>query len=128
YRAGGTGGARACEGSGGAVRPCAPERPGESGVSAGRSRAGEFREAHGQGERADLRGDEAGGSKPHHHVGLMGRGAGGGVFIVVEGPEGAGKSTLVRWRAAPLIADGPPGKAARQPGRPPRAEAAAKAG
>src|SRR2546428_7504922 len=126
YRAGGTGGARASEGSGGAVRPCAPERPGESGVSAGRSRAGKFREAHVQGERADLRGYETGGSEPHHHVGLMGTGAGGGVFIVVEGPEGAGKSTLVRWLAARLVAEGLQVTAVRQPGGTPVAEAARK--
>ena len=34
-----------------------------------------------------------------------GRGGGGsGVFIVVEGPEGAGKTTLVKWLAARLLA------------------------
>src|SRR5947208_4238648 len=120
------GGARAREGSGGAVRPSAPERPGEFGVSAGRSRAGEFREAHGQGERADLRRDEAGGGEPHHHVGVMERGAGRGVFIVVEGPEGAGKSTLVRWLAARLVTDGFRVTAVRQPGGTPVAEAARK--
>src|SRR2546428_11473441 len=104
------GGARACEGSGGAVRPGAPERPGEFGVSARRSRAGEFREVHGQGERADLRRHEAGGGEPHNYFGLM------GVFIVVEGPEGAGKSTLVRWVAARLAPAGPHGAAGRPAG------------
>src|SRR5438094_2355026 len=114
------GGARACEGSGGAVRPGAPERPGEFGVSAGRSRASEFREVHGQGERTDLRRHEAGGGEPHNYLGLM------GVFIVVEGPEGAGKSTLVRWLAARLAAEGLQVTAVRQPGGTPVAEAARK--
>src|SRR5205814_2233390 len=90
--------------------PSPPERPGEFGVSAGRGGAGEFREAHGQGERADLRGYETGGGEPHHHPGLM------GVFIVVEGPEGAGKSTLVRWLAARLVTEGLQVTAVRQPG------------
>src|SRR2546421_5847754 len=120
YRAGGAGRARAREGSGGALRPCPSERPGECGVSAGRSRAGEFRKAHGQSERADLRRDEAGGGEPHHHAGLM------GVFIVVEGPEGAGKSTLVRWLAARLVTEGLQVTAVRQPGGTPVAEAARK--
>src|SRR5205807_9942854 len=92
-----TGGARAGERSGGEIRPSPPERPGEFGVSAGRGGAGEFREAHGQGERADLRGYETGGGEPHHHPGLM------GVFIVVEGPEAAGKYTLFRLLAARLV-------------------------
>src|SRR6266513_564894 len=120
HRACDTGGARACEGSGGEIRPSPPERPGEFGVSAGRGGAGEFREAHGQGERADLRGYETGGGEPHHHAGLM------GVFIVVEGPEGAGKSTLVRWLAARLVTEGLQVTAVRQPGGTPVAEAARK--
>src|SRR3989454_9688670 len=49
-----------------------------------------------------------------------------GVFIVVEGPEGAGKSTLVRWLAARLVAEGLPAMAVRQPGGTPVAEAARK--
>jgi len=49
-----------------------------------------------------------------------------GVFIVVEGPEGAGKSTLVRWLAARLVAEGLPARAVRQPGGTPVAEAARK--
>src|SRR3989442_15077721 len=49
-----------------------------------------------------------------------------GVFIVVEGPEGAGKSTLVRWLAARLVAEGLPAMAGRQPGGAPGAEAARK--
>jgi dTMP kinase len=47
-------------------------------------------------------------------------------FIVVEGPEGAGKSTLARWLGARLIADGVPVVAVRQPGGTPVAEAARK--
>lgn len=50
----------------------------------------------------------------------------GGVFIVVEGPEGAGKSTLVRWLAARLMADGRPTTTVREPGGTPVAEAARK--
>src|SRR2546421_1754005 len=53
-------------------------------------------------------------------------GSGSGLFIVVEGPEGAGKSTLVRWLAARLRADGRRVVAARQPGGTPVAEAARK--
>jgi dTMP kinase len=47
-----------------------------------------------------------------------------GVFIVVEGPEGAGKSTLARWLGARLLAEGVPVVAVRQPGGTPVAEAA----
>src|SRR2546422_6141094 len=53
-------------------------------------------------------------------------GSGSGLFIVVEGPEGAGKSTLVRWLAARLRADGRRVVAVRQPGGTPVAEAARK--
>ena len=49
-----------------------------------------------------------------------------GVFIVVEGPEGAGKSTLVRWLAARLVTEGLQVTAVRQPGGTPVAEAARK--
>src|SRR5436309_2388485 len=94
--------------AGRAVRSRAPERPVESGVSAGRSRAGELRKAHGQGERADLRRHEARGREPDHHAGMT--------FIVVEGPEGAGKSTLVRWLAERFQADGRPVVTVREPG------------
>jgi dTMP kinase len=48
------------------------------------------------------------------------------VFIVVEGPEGAGKSTLSRWLAAQLLADGRRVLSVRQPGGTPVAEAARK--
>jgi dTMP kinase len=51
---------------------------------------------------------------------------GEGLFLVVEGPEGAGKSTLVRWLAARLIADGRQVVAVREPGGTPVAEAARK--
>jgi dTMP kinase len=47
-------------------------------------------------------------------------------FIVVEGPEGAGKSTLTRWLAAQLLADGRSVLRVRQPGGTPVAEAARK--
>jgi dTMP kinase len=47
-------------------------------------------------------------------------------FIVVEGPEGAGKSTLTRWLAAQLLADGRRVLTVRQPGGTPIAEAARK--
>ena len=51
---------------------------------------------------------------------------GSGVFIVVEGPEGAGKSTLARWLEARLAADGLPVVTVREPGGTPVAEAARK--
>jgi dTMP kinase len=47
-----------------------------------------------------------------------------GVLIVVEGPEGAGKSTLVRALADRLLADGRPVVTVREPGGTPVAEAA----
>src|SRR2546425_1386405 len=53
-------------------------------------------------------------------------GSAAGVFIVVEGPEGGGKSTRVRWLAARLRADGRRVVAVRQPGGTPVAEAARK--
>lgn len=46
------------------------------------------------------------------------------VFIVVEGPEGAGKSTLVRALADRLQAEGHPVVTVREPGGTPVAEAA----
>ncbi|HEX9610488.1 MAG TPA: dTMP kinase [Gemmatimonadales bacterium] len=49
-----------------------------------------------------------------------------GMFVVVEGPEGAGKSTLSRWLAAQLLADGRRVLTVRQPGGTPVAEAARK--
>jgi len=48
------------------------------------------------------------------------------VFVVVEGPEGAGKSTLVRGLSARLLADGRPVLPVREPGGTPLAEAARK--
>jgi dTMP kinase len=47
-----------------------------------------------------------------------------GVLIVVEGPEGAGKSTLVRALADRLQAEGRPVVTVREPGGTPVAEAA----
>lgn len=47
-------------------------------------------------------------------------------FIVVEGPEGAGKSTLSRWLTAQLLADGRRVVTVREPGGTPVAEAARK--
>src|ERR1700752_4575301 len=47
-------------------------------------------------------------------------------FVVIEGPEGAGKSTLVKWLAARLQADGRRVLAVREPGGTPIAEAARK--
>ena len=49
-----------------------------------------------------------------------------GAFVVVEGPEGAGKSTLVRWLAGQLRAKGHRVLAVREPGGTPIAEAARK--
>ncbi len=51
-------------------------------------------------------------------------GGAAGLFLVVEGPEGAGKSTLVRWLAARLVRDGREVVAVREPGGTPVAEAA----
>jgi len=53
-------------------------------------------------------------------------GAAAGTFVVVEGPEGAGKSTLVRSIAARLHAEGRPVVTVREPGGTPLAEAARK--
>lgn len=47
-------------------------------------------------------------------------------FVVVEGPEGAGKSTLVRWLGAALRAEGRDVVTVREPGGTPLAEAARK--
>jgi dTMP kinase len=55
----------------------------------------------------------------------MGAGASGS-FVVVEGPEGAGKSTLVRWLGAELRAQGHDVVTVREPGGTPIAEAARK--
>jgi len=49
-----------------------------------------------------------------------------GTFVVVEGPEGAGKSTLVRALGARLLADGQQVLTVREPGGTPVAEAARK--
>src|SRR3989440_11466917 len=49
-----------------------------------------------------------------------------GVFVVVEGPEGAGKSTLVRALATRLLAEGRDVVTVREPGGTPVAEAARK--
>jgi dTMP kinase len=47
-------------------------------------------------------------------------------FVVVEGPEGAGKSTLVKWLGAELRAAGRHVVTVREPGGTPIAEAARK--
>ena len=49
-----------------------------------------------------------------------------GTFIVVEGPEGAGKSTLVRWLGSSLRTEGREVVTVREPGGTPIAEAARK--
>lgn len=57
----------------------------------------------------------------------MGAGArDSGAFVVVEGPEGAGKSTLVRSLATRCHAEGRPVVTVREPGGTPVAEAARK--
>lgn len=48
------------------------------------------------------------------------------MFVVAEGPEGAGKSTLVRWLAGQLRAEGQRVLTVREPGGTPIAEAARK--
>ena len=48
------------------------------------------------------------------------------MFVVVEGPEGAGKSTLTRGLSARFLAEGRPVLAVREPGGTPVAEAARK--
>jgi dTMP kinase len=53
-------------------------------------------------------------------------GSGTGTFVVVEGPEGAGKSTLVRWLGSELRAEGRDVLTVREPGGTPLAEAARK--
>jgi dTMP kinase len=50
----------------------------------------------------------------------------GGAFIVLEGPEGAGKSTLVRALGGRLLAEGSQVLSVREPGGTPVAEAARK--
>ncbi len=52
--------------------------------------------------------------------------AAGGAFIVLEGPEGAGKSTLVRALGGRLLAEGFRVLSVREPGGTPVAEAARK--
>lgn len=47
-------------------------------------------------------------------------------FVVIEGPEGAGKSTLAKWLAARLQNEGQRVVAVREPGGTPIAEAARK--
>ena len=49
-----------------------------------------------------------------------------GAFAVIEGPEGAGKSTLVRWLGSELRAEGRDVLTVREPGGTPLAEAARK--
>lgn len=50
-----------------------------------------------------------------------------GCFVVIEGPEGAGKSTLIRALGARLAAAGTPHVLLREPGGTPLAEVARKA-
>src|SRR5947207_2013260 len=50
----------------------------------------------------------------------------GGTFVVVEGPEGAGESALVRWLGTGMRAEGRDVLTVREPGGTPLAEAARK--
>jgi dTMP kinase len=48
------------------------------------------------------------------------------MFVVIEGPEGAGKSTLAKWLVERLRAEGHPVRGVHEPGGTPVAEAARK--
>jgi len=59
-----------------------------------------FEKADGADQCPDLRGHQEGRREFHHHARMT--------FVVVEGPEGAGKSTLVRWLGTTLAPKGGP--------------------
>src|SRR6185369_17247159 len=71
----------------------------------------QLREADDQGKSADRPGDREGRDEQYHHPRMT-----HGFFLAVEGPEGAGKSTLVSSLAVRLRQEGTEPLLVREPG------------